>query len=355
LEIFTKLEELSRRYEELERRIQDPAFIASGASYAKALKEMGALSRKVKKFREYGLLKERVREAREIIAEENDRELVQLAREELDSLAPREAALVEALKKMMIADDTHAGRDLIVEIRAGTGGGEASLFCGDHFRMYQKFAEAKALGLEILSCSPSEVGGYKEFVFSLSGGEAWDLFRFESGGHRVQRVPATESQGRIHTSAATVAVLPEPEEVEVDVSEGDLKVDTFCASGPGGQNVNKVATAIRITHLPSGLVVQCQDESSQHKNRSKAFRILKARLMDMETSRREEERSAVRRSQIGTGDRNMRIRTYNFPQNRVTDHRTKTNYPLETVIEGGLDKVVDDLRRWEVEEKLKAL
>jgi peptide chain release factor 1 len=353
--MLDKLKELNRRYEELEQKIQDPDFIARALEYRKALKEMGVLSRKVKKYREFESLSGRIDEALEIIADGDDAELIELAREELDEFEQKKSNLFEELKSLVLSDDTYAGKDLIVEIRAGTGGNEATLFSGDLFKMYQKFAEINGLKTEVLSRSDSEVGGFKEIIFSVSGGSAWDLFRFESGGHRVQRVPTTESQGRIHTSASTVAVLPEAEEVEIEIGDGDLKVDTFCSSGPGGQNVNKVATAIRITHLPTGLVVQCQDESSQHKNRAKALRILKARLFDIEETKREKERSEERRSQIGTGDRNMRVRTYNFPQNRVTDHRIKMSYSLETVIAGGLGKMVENLKAWEVEEKIKAL
>jgi peptide chain release factor 1 len=353
--MLDKLKELSRRYEDLERKIQDPAFMANKAEYAQALRELGSLSRRVEKYREYENVLNHIAEAEEIATRESDRDLVSLARDELAELREKEQSLLEELKRMVLEDDTHAGKDLIVEIRAGTGGDEATLFSADLFRMYQKFAESRSLKTEVLSSSTSEVGGFKEIIFSVSGAEAWELFRFESGGHRVQRVPVTESQGRIHTSAATVAVLPEAGEVEIDLKDSDLKIDTFCASGPGGQNVNKVATAIRILHVPTGITVQCQDESSQHKNRAKALRILKARIYDIEMSRQEKERAEERRSQIGTGDRNMRIRTYNFPQNRVTDHRIKTSYSLETVIEGVLEKVVEDLRRWEIEEKIKAL
>jgi peptide chain release factor 1 len=353
--MLEKLKELSQRYEDLERKIQDPDFMSRKNEYAQALRELGTLSRQVDKYREYEGILAAIVETEEIISSESDGELVSLAREELEELRGKEQDLFEELKRMVVEDDSHAGKDLIVEVRAGTGGDEATLFSADLFRMYQKFAETHKLKVEVLSTSTSEVGGFKEIIFSVSGSDAWNLFRFESGGHRVQRVPVTESQGRIHTSAATVAVLPEAAEVEIDLKENDLKIDTFCASGPGGQNVNKVATAIRILHVPTGLTVQCQDESSQHKNRAKALRILKARLYDIEMSRREKERAEERRSQIGTGDRNMRVRTYNFPQNRVTDHRIKTSYSLEIVIEGGLDKMVDDLRSWEVEEKIKAL
>ncbi len=353
--MLDKLKELCARYEELELKIQDPDFMSRRSEYTAALKEMGRLAGRVDKYREYNSLLKRKAETQELLSMETDKEILELAREEIDEMEGQEEALLEEIKTLLFQDDTHAGRDLIVEIRAGTGGDEASLFAGDLYRMYQKFAESKGQKIEILSSSESEVGGFKELILSITGAEAWDLFRFESGGHRVQRVPVTESQGRIHTSAATVAVLPEVEEVEVDFNESDLKIDTYRSSGPGGQNVNKVSSAIRITHLPTGLVVQCQDEKSQHKNKARALRILKARLHDMELNRAMSERAEERRGQIGTGDRNLRIRTYNFPQNRVTDHRTKKSYSLETVIEGRLEKTIDDLLQWEVQEKIKAL
>ncbi len=353
--MFQKLEEISDRYRDLDQRIVDPEFMKDQAAYQKALRERGSLAKIAETFEEYKTLKEKIAGAEDIIEEREDEELVLLAREELDELHEREGELVEALKCLLVQDETFAGKNVIVEIRAGTGGNEASLFAGDLFRLSQRFADSNGLKLEVLAASHSEVGGFREIVFSVSGKKAWDLFRFEIGGHRVQRVPVTESQGRIHTSAATVAVLPEVGEVEVDIKDNDLKIETYRAGGPGGQNVNKVASAIRITHLPTGLVVQCQDESSQHKNRSKAMRILNARYYDMERTRLENERAAERRDQIGTGDRNMRIRTYNFPQNRVTDHRTKTNYSLEMVLQGALDRMIAALVEWDRSEKLKNL
>ncbi len=353
--MLDKLKELSLYYEELEQKIQDPEFIANNAEYARTLKEMGNISRKVETYREYEALLGRKREAEEIISGEQDAELVFLAREELEELQKKEESLLERLRGLMIQDDEYTGKNLIIEIRAGTGGDEASLFASDLFKIYQKFADNNGLKVEILSSSPSEVGGFKELIFSVSGKDCWSRFRFESGGHRVQRVPTTESQGRIHTSAATVAVLPEGEDVEIDFHESDLKIDTYRSSGPGGQNVNKVSSAIRITHMPTGLIVQCQDESSQHKNKAKALRILKARLYDIEMSQRKKERADERKSQIGSGDRNMRIRTYNYPQNRITDHRIKTNYSLEMIINGNLNNMVEDLTKWETEEKIKFL
>ncbi|MFH1999101.1 MAG: peptide chain release factor 1, partial [Planctomycetota bacterium] len=333
----------------------DPDFIKDQTSYQQALREMGALSKLVEVYHSYERLQKKIHDLQEIIEAREDGDLVELATEELALLYHEGEAITDTLKRLLVQDNRHVGKSVIIEIRAGTGGDEASLFAGDLFRIYQHFAENNRLKVEVLAVSPSEVGGFKEIIFSISGKRAWELFQFESGGHRVQRVPVTESQGRIHTSAATVAVLPEAEEVEIDIKDTDLRIDTYRAGGPGGQNVNKVASAIRITHIPTGLVVQCQDESSQHKNKSKAMRILKARLYDQELTRIESERAQERRGQIGSGDRNMRIRTYNYPQNRVTDHRMKNNYSLTIIIEGGLEKVVNELVEWDMEERLKNL
>ncbi|MHC4943642.1 MAG: peptide chain release factor 1 [Planctomycetota bacterium] len=353
--LIDKIKAMNDRYHDLEKKVADPEFIKDQASYQQALREMGGLAKIAEAYKQYDALLLKIRELEEIMEEGDDEDLVQLATDELVELKEQEEQASSELRRMLVADDTHSGKSLIVEVRAGTGGDEASLFAADLLRIYQRFAENHGLKVELLDMSASEVGGFKEVVFSVSGKKAWDLFRFESGGHRVQRVPVTESQGRIHTSAATVAVLPEAEEVDIAVKESDLKIDTYRAGGPGGQNVNKVSSAIRITHMPTGLVVQCQDESSQHKNKSKAMRILKARLYDQALTKAEAERARERRGQIGTGDRNMRVRTYNYPQNRVTDHRTKTNYSLEIVEQGGLDKLVKELAEWDIEEKLKAL
>jgi len=353
--MFDKLKEVADQYKVLEQKISDPEFIANQVAYQKALKEMGGLSKLVDAYSEYEEIILRIAEADEIIEAREDSELVEMARDEAEALKEQADLVVPKLQRLLVQDDTHSGKKVIIEIRAGTGGDEASLFSGDLFRMYQRFAERSHFRMEVLDSSSSEVGGFKEVIISVSGKRAWDMLRFESGGHRVQRVPVTESQGRIHTSAATVAVLPEAKEVDVDVKESDLKIERCRAGGPGGQNVNKVETAIRIIHQPTGLVVQCQDESSQHKNKAKAMRILNARLYDLEQTRLNSERSAERRDQIGSGDRNMRIRTYNFPQNRVTDHRIKTNFSLEVVMVGGMEKMLEDLIKWDVEEKLKNL
>lgn len=257
---------------------------------------------------------------------------------------------------MQIADDDpNRGRNVIFEVRAGTGGDEASLFVADLVRIYKRFAESQGCKVEPLSSHPTEVGGYKEVILGISGPKAWELFRYEGGGHRVQRVPETETQGRIHTSAVTVAVLPEADEQDLEISEADLRIDTFRSGGPGGQSVNKTSSAIRITHLPSGVVVQCQDESSQHKNKSKAMRMLRSRLRENAEQERKAAEDSQRRTQVGSGDRSERVRTYNYPQNRVTDHRIKTSYSLETVVLGHLEQIVEDLHRHELESKLAAL
>jgi len=319
------------------------------------LREMGALRDKAQTYERWRDLEERRSSAEEMVADEEDAELRELAREELEDTTQSLDALVGEVRQQIADDDPNRGRNVIVEVRAGAGGDEASLFVADLARIYTKFAELHDLKLEVLSSHPTEVGGYKELTFGVGGARAWDLFRYEAGGHRVQRVPETEAQGRIHTSAVTVAVLPEAEEVEFDINEADLRIDTYRASGPGGQNVNKTSSAIRITHLPTDTVVQCQDESSQHKNKSRALRMLRSKLREAQIEERKAEEDQSRRTQIGSGDRSERIRTYNFPQNRVTDHRIKTNYSLEVVQLGKLDDVVEDLRKRDLESKLAAL
>jgi peptide chain release factor 1 len=318
------------------------------------LREMGALRERAQTHARWLSLEDRRAKTLELLAEQ-DPDVVQLAREELQELDAELETLAESLRQSVLDDDPSRGRNVIIEVRAGTGGDEASLFAADMARLYARFAEAQGLKLEWLSSQPTEVGGFKEAVLCVSGARAWDLFRYESGGHRVQRVPETETQGRIHTSAATVAVLPEAEEAELELRDGDLRIDTYRSSGPGGQNVNKTTSAIRITHNPTGTVVQCQDESSQHKNKSKAMRMLRSRLKEAQDSARKAELDRTRRTQIGSGDRSERVRTYNFPQDRVTDHRTKTCYSLQTVFLGHLEAVVEVLRRLDLELKLAAL
>ncbi|MFP4624288.1 MAG: peptide chain release factor 1, partial [Gemmatimonadota bacterium] len=299
----------------------------------------------------------RVREelagAREMVGSADDPEMVELARSEVESLAARESALRDTVKRLLIPKDPLADRAAVVEVRAGTGGDEAALFAGDLVRMYLRYAEARNWKTEMVSVSEGEVGGYREASFIVRGKNAYGDLRSESGVHRVQRVPETESQGRIHTSAATVAVLPEAEEVDIDIREEDLRIDVFRSSGPGGQSVNTTDSAVRITHEPTGLVVSCQDEKSQHKNKAKALKVLRSRLLDAKIAEQEAERSRERKMQVGTGDRSAKIRTYNFPQGRVTDHRINlTLYRLQDILDGDLDEVVDALRMARQEERL---
>jgi len=352
--MYARLRECAERYRELEASVQDPDVICDPARLKAALREMGRLKEKAESYERWHALDERRLKAQEMLGDP-DEEMRELARDELDEVTAALAEMDERLKRELVDDDENRGRDVLLEIRAGTGGDEASLFVGDLTRLYTRFAEAHDLGVEILVSQASDVGGYKEITLGIAGATAWDLLRFESGGHRVQRVPETESQGRIHTSAATVAVMAEAEEVDVDIRDEDLRVDTYRSSGPGGQSVNTTSSAVRITHVPSGLVVQCQDEKSQIKNRAKAMRMLRTRLRDLRESEAKAERDATRRTQIGSGDRSERVRTYNFPQNRVTDHRIKHNYNLEQVMLGQLDPVIEDLRRHDLELRLAEL
>ena len=351
--MFARLKQSAARYREIERLLGDPQVHAHPARMQALLREMGALRSKAEGYDRWATLEERRVKAEELLTE-RDADLRQLAREELEEVEAALEAVAEELRREVVDDDPNRGRNVIMEVRAGTGGEEAALFAADLVRIYTRYAEGHGLKVEVLSGSPSDMGGYKEIILGIAGAEAWDRLRFESGGHRVQRVPATESAGRIHTSAATVAVLPEAEEVEVDIDDGDLRIDTYRASGPGGQNVNKTSSAIRITHVPTGTVVQCQDESSQHKNKARALRMLRARLLEASTAAAKAAEDSTRRSQIGSGDRSERIRTYNYPQNRVTDHRIKVSYSLEPILLGDLDGVVEDLRRRDLEQKLAA-
>ena len=352
--MFARLKESAERYRALEAALQDPAVHVQPGKLSALMREMGALRGKAETYERWSALQEQ-RAVALSMRSEKDPELRQMADEELASVDAALAAMAEQMRQQVADDDPHRGSNVMLEVRAGTGGDEASLFAADLLRIYSKFAEQQGCKVEVMSSSPSEVGGFKEAVLCVSGPRAWDLFRYESGGHRVQRVPETEAQGRIHTSAATVAVLPEAEEVDVEIKDSDLRIDTYRSSGPGGQNVNKTSSAIRITHIPTNTVVQCQDEASQHKNKSKALRMLRTRIVDARERARKAEEDAARKSQIGSGDRSERIRTYNFPQNRVTDHRIKTSYSLESVVLGHLEDVVDDLRRHDLEQKLQAL
>lgn len=352
--MLEKLQAIEDKYEELARLLSDPAVIADQAEYQKHAKAHAALTEIVTAFRDYKGVLGDLQGAKEILEEEQDKELRELAAQEVDELTRRKEELEHQLKILLLPKDPNDDKNVIMEIRAGTGGEEAALFAGDLFRMYSRYVERRNWKLEILSQNPTDIGGYKEIIFQVSGHGAYSRLKFESGVHRVQRVPVTEAQGRIHTSAATVAVLPEAEEVDVDIDPNDLRIDVFCSSGPGGQSVNTTQSAVRITHLPTGMVVSCQDEKSQHKNKDKAMKILRARLLDIAVAKQQGELREARKSMIGTGDRSERIRTYNFPQNRVTDHRIGlTLHKLDAVMDGDLGEIIEALVTTEQAEKLK--
>jgi len=357
--LVAKLRERADRHAELTEQLGDPEIASDPKRFTVLLRERGSLERSAQMFERLEVLVTRRQDAEEILADGGDEELAALAEEDLAGLDEEEAALDEQIKLALIADPEDERDKVIFEIRAGTGGDEATLFAADLFRMYSKYCDAQRWKLELMEEARTEVGGFKEITFAVNGAGAWRQLRFESGGHRVQRVPVTETQGRIHTSAATVAVLPEAEEVDLEIRDEDLRIDTMRASGPGGQAVNKLNTAIRITHIPTNTVVSCQDEKSQLKNKNKAMRILRSRLFEAEQRRINAERAATRKDQVGSGDRSARVRTYNFPQNRVTDHRLedtdKKNFSLEQVIEGRLDGLVEALDAWDREERLRNL
>jgi peptide chain release factor 1 len=342
--MLEKLDSLEERFEELSRQLADPAIISDPKRYQKTARARAELEEIVEKYREYKSLSRSLSGTRQLLSEEGDAELLKMAREEVEQL---EAQLIECegeLRRLLLPKDPNDERDVILEIRAGTGGDEATLFAQDIFRMYSRYAEEKRWKTEILSATYSSVGGFKEIIASISGKRVYSRLRFESGVHRVQRVPATEAQGRTHTSAVTVAVLPEADDVEVQIDPNDLRIDTYCSSGPGGQSVNTTYSAVRITHIPTGEVVTCQDEKSQIKNKAKAMKVLRSRLYEKALSEQQETIAASRRSMVGSGDRSEKIRTYNFPQNRVTDHRINlTLHRLETVMAGDLDEIVDAL------------
>lgn len=341
--MFDKLEALEERYEVVNQKLSDPDIITNQEEFKKYCKENADLTPIIEKYREYKTAKETIAECKEILSS-GDKELEELAKLELSEAEDTIEACSAELKILLLPKDPNDDKNVIIEIRGGTGGEEAALFAADLFRMYTMYAESQGWRIEILSSNPTDIGGYKEVTFSVSGQAAYSKFKFESGVHRVQRVPSTESQGRIQTSAATVAVLPEVEEVEVDINPNDLRIDVFRAGGPGGQCVNTTDSAVRITHLPTGIVVSCQDEKSQFKNKDKAMKILRSRIYEEMEAQRHSQIADERKSQVGSGDRSERIRTYNYPQSRVTDHRINlTLYKLEQIMNGNLDELIDAL------------
>jgi peptide chain release factor 1 len=341
--MFDKLESIESRYLELEKELSDPATIANQPEYQRLAKEHADLMPCVQTFRKHRELAARLEENRELLSDA-DPDIRELAQEDSSQIQTELDELEDELKRLLTPKDPNDDKDVILEIRAGTGGDEAALFSADLFRMYTKYAELMGWKVDVLSSHATGIGGFKEVIFSLSGNRAYSRLKFESGVHRVQRVPTTESQGRIHTSAVTVAVFPEAEEVEVEIEPNDLRVDVFRSSGPGGQSVNTTDSAVRITHAPTGLVVICQDEKSQHKNKAKALKVLRARLLDIKQQEQRDKTAEDRKSQVGTGDRSERVRTYNFPQNRVTEHRINlTLYKLEQVLEGEINSIIDPL------------
>jgi peptide chain release factor 1 len=352
---LNKLKTVENRSEELTGLLMKPEIISDYQKYQRYSREHAELAPLVETIGIYKKLLKDMEDAEELLRS-GDKELKELAQAELDELRERQPGLEQELMVMLIPKDPRDEKSVIIEIRAGTGGDEAGLFAADLFRMYSKYAEARRWRVEVIDSSPTGIGGLKEIVASVEGKGAYSRLKYESGVHRVQRVPQTETQGRIHTSAATVAVLPEAEEVDVKVEEKDLRIDTFCASGPGGQGVNTTYSAVRIVHEPTGIVVQCQDERSQIKNKAKAMKVLRSKLYELEIETQEKERAADRKTQVGTGDRSERIRTYNFPQNRVTDHRVGlTLHKLEQALEGHLDEIIEALQTHFETEKLKEL
>ena len=354
--MLEKLLTLEQKYDEINTTLMDPEVLSNNLEYQKHSKEQSDLRPIYERIQDYKKVLSEIGDAEDMI-KSGDGELRDLAREELEELKKRKTALEDDLKFMLLPKDPRDDRNVILEIRGGTGGEEAALFAASLFRMYSKYAEARRWKIEVIDSNPTGLGGLKEIVASIIGKGAYNRLKYESGVHRVQRVPATEASGRIHTSAATVAVLPEAEEVDMKVEEKDLRIDTFCASGPGGQGVNTTYSAVRITHVPTNTVVQCQDERSQIKNREKAMKVLRSRLYELEIEKKDKERAQDRKSQVGTGDRSERIRTYNYPQNRVTDHRIGlTLHKLEQVLEGAaLDEMIDSLNTHFQAEKLKEL
>jgi peptide chain release factor 1 len=353
--MLQKLEEVENEYNKLTKELENPDIFQDMEKYKRISKEHSELKPIMEKYNELKKVLEEIEDAKELIKTEKDEELKEMAKLELEELKEIEEKLFEELKFMLIPKDPNDSKNVILEIRAGTGGEEAALFAADLFRMYSRYAERKKWKIEILSSHETGTGGFKEIISIIEGDGAYSRLKYESGIHRVQRVPTTESQGRIHTSAVSVAVLPEAEEVDVDINPSDLKIDVYRASGAGGQHVNTTDSAVRITHVPTGIVVTCQDERSQHKNKAKAMKILRAKLFEIQQEKQNEELSKERKQMVGSGDRSEKIRTYNFPQSRVTDHRIGlTLYKLDAILDGDIDEIVDALITYFQAETLKA-
>jgi peptide chain release factor 1 len=355
MHFLDKLEEIEKKYDELTAQLGEPEVLADQTLYQKTAKARAELSEVVEKYREWKSIRKGLEETKALLTEASaDPEMRDLAQEELAELEKRETKVEEELRILLLPKDPNDEKNVVLEIRAGTGGDEATLFAQEIFRMYNRYAESQGWRVEVLSTSLSGIGGTKEVIALIEGQKVYSKLKYESGVHRVQRVPATEQQGRIHTSAVTVAVLPEADEVEIDIDPKDIRIDTFCSSGPGGQSVNTTYSAVRITHLPTGMVVSCQDEKSQIKNRAKGLRVLRSRLYEMKLREQQQQITEERRSMVGSGDRSEKIRTYNFPQNRLTDHRIGlTIHQLDRVIDGKLEDIIEALIAYYQAEKLK--
>ncbi len=352
--MLEQLGKIDKRYQELCDLLMDPNVTQDPARYKDVAKEKSGLDKTIEKYHEYKKVLTTLEEDESVLKDDSDEELHELAELELEELKPKKIDLEEELKVLLLPKDPQDKKNVIVEVRAGTGGDEAGLFAGDLYRMYSRFAERIGWKIEVLSSNPQGVGGFKEIIFMMNGENVYGVMKYESGVHRVQRVPKTETNGRIHTSAASVVVLPEAEEVEISIDPNELKIDVYRSSGPGGQSVNTTDSAVRITHIPTGMVVTCQDEKSQHKNRAKALKVLKARLLEKKQREEQAKLKESRRSMVSTGDRSAKVRTYNFPQSRLTDHRIGlTLYRLDEVLDGDINEVIDQLRLADQAELLK--
>ncbi|MDO7786815.1 peptide chain release factor 1 [Desulforamulus aquiferis] len=354
--MLDKLQALEDKYEQLEAQVSDPEIIADRVKWQQLVKAHSDLGDVVQAFREYKKVLSGIEDSKAMLEDKLEPDFKEMVELEIDELEEKKVELENKLKVLLLPKDPNDDKNVVVEIRGGTGGDEAALFAGDLFRMYSRYAERKGWRIEVMEANETDLGGFKEVTFVIEGKGAYSNLKFESGAHRVQRVPATESGGRIHTSAATVAVMPEAEEVDIDINPNDIRIDLFCASGPGGQCVNTTQSAVRLTHIPTGTVVSCQDEKSQHKNKDKAMRVLRARILDKAIEEQQKAIAGTRKSLVGSGDRSERIRTYNFPQNRVTDHRIGlTLHRLEYILQGDMDEIIEALITTDQAERLKAV